>query len=146
MVTIRDILKEKDDVIYTVKPDITVFEALEKMSAHDVGSILIMDDEKLLGIFTERDYLKKVVLHNRSSKTTPIREIMTANPVCVSPGESLEDAMAIMTKQHCRHLPVIEEGRIIGLVSIGDLVKKKISAMDATIKYLSDYISAANYH
>lgn len=146
MVTIRDILKEKDDIIYTVKPDTTVFEALEKMSAHDVGSILIMDDEKLLGIFTERDYLKKVVLHNRSSKTTPIKEIMTVNPVCVSPGESLEDAMAIMTKQHCRHLPVIEEGKIIALVSIGDLVKKKISAMDATIKYLSDYISAANYH
>jgi CBS domain-containing protein len=146
MVTIRDILKEKDNTIYSVSPDTTVYEALEKMSAHDVGSILVMEKDKLLGIFTERDYLKKVVLHKRSSKTTPIKEIMTPNPVCVGPGDSLDDALAIMTKQHCRHLPVIEEGNLTAIISIGDLVKKKISAMDATIKYLSDYISASNYH
>jgi len=145
MVTIRDILNEKGQNVYFVSPDITVYESLEKMSAHNVGSMLVMDNEKLLGIFTERDYMKKIILQNKASKTTMIKDIMTANPVCITPSDSVDNAMSIMTKQHCRHLPIIEESKIIGVVSIGDLVKKKISTLDTTIKYLSDYISSDGY-
>jgi CBS domain-containing protein len=145
MVTIRDILNEKGQNIYAVNPQTTVYESLEKMSEHDVGSMLVMEGDKLLGIFTERDYMKKIILQNKASKTTMIKEIMTTNPVCITPSDSVDNAMSIMTKQRCRHLPIIEESKIIGVVSIGDLVKKKISAMDATIKYLSDYISSEGY-
>jgi CBS domain-containing protein len=145
MVTIRDILNEKGQNVFSVTPETTVYEGLEKMSAHDVGSMLVMEGEKLLGIFTERDYMKKIILQNKASKTTMIKEIMTTNPVCATPSDSVDNAMSIMTKQHCRHLPIIEQSKIIGVVSIGDLVKKKISDMDATIKYLSDYISSEGY-
>lgn len=146
MITIRDILNEKGQNVYSVTPETTVYESLEKMSAHDVGSMLVMEGDKLMGIFTERDYMKKIILQNKASKTTMIKEIMTTNPVCITPSDSVDNAMSIMTKQHCRHLPIIEETKIIGVVSIGDLVKKKISDMDATIKYLSDYISSEGYH
>lgn len=145
MITIRDILNEKGQNVYYVSPDTTVFESLEKMSSHDVGSMLVMEAEKLLGIFTERDYMKKIILQNKASKTTMVKDIMSTNPVCATPSESVDNALSVMTKQHCRHLPIIEESKIIGVVSIGDLVKKKISDMDATIKYLSDYISSEGY-
>ncbi|MCK5055137.1 MAG: CBS domain-containing protein [Candidatus Aminicenantes bacterium] len=142
MINVRDILKEKGDTVYTVTPKTTIYESLEKMSAHDVGSMLVMENEKLQGIVTERDYMKKVVLLGRSSKNTNAESIMTANPICVSPTDSVDNALAIMTKERCRHLPVFDEGKIIGVVSIGDLVKKKISAMEAAIKHLNDYISS----
>lgn len=145
MVTIRDILNEKGQNIYFVSPETTVYESLEKMSAHNVGSMLVMEDEKLMGIFTERDYMKKIILQNKASKTTIVKDIMTANPVCITPSDSVDNALSIMTKQHCRHLPIIEKSKIIGVVSIGDLVKKKISSMDATIKHLSDYIYSEGY-
>jgi CBS domain-containing protein len=145
MINVRDILNEKGNTIYSVKPDTTVYESLEKMSAHNVGSMLVMVNDKLQGIFTERDYMKKVALLGRSSKSTAAKEIMTANPICVAPADSAENALAIMTEEHCRHLPVIDEGKIVGVVSIGDLVKKKISAMEAAIKHLNDYISSAGY-
>jgi CBS domain-containing protein len=146
MINIRDILKEKGGVVYSVSPEATVYECLEKMTAHNVGAVLVMESEKLKGIFTERDYMKKIILQERASRSTRVKEIMTANPVCVTLSNSVEEALSIMTKQHCRHLPVIEEGKLAGIVSIGDLVKKKISDMDATIKYLSDYISSEGYH
>jgi CBS domain-containing protein len=135
MINIRDILKEKGGVVYSVSPEATVYECLEKMTAHNVGAVLVMESEKLKGILQER-----------ASRSTRVKEIMTANPVCVTLSNSVEEALSIMTKQHCRHLPVIEEGKLAGIVSIGDLVKKKISDMDATIKYLSDYISSEGYH
>ena len=146
MINVRDILKEKGDQVFSVTPDTSVYESLEKMSSRNIGSILVIEDEKLLGIFTERDYLKKVVLFGRSSKTTTVKEIMTTDLVCVSPADSVNSTMAIMTKMRCRHLPVIDEGKLVGLVSMGDVVKKKISDMDATIKYLNDYISSSNYN
>lgn len=145
MINIRDILKEKGTTVYAVTPDTTVYESLEKMSAHNVGSMLVMENKNLQGIFTERDYMKKIVLLGRSSRNTQAKEIMTANPICVSPVDSAENALAIMTEEHCRHLPVIDEGKIIGVVSIGDLVKKKISAMEAEIKHLNDYITSTGY-
>lgn len=142
MKNMKDILKEKGHTVYSVTPDTTVYESLEKMSAHNVGSMLVMENNNLHGIFTERDYMKKIVLLGRSSRTTNAKEIMSANPVCISPKDTVDNALAVMTRQHCRHLPVIEEGKIIGVVSIGDLVKRKISDMEATIKYLNDYISS----
>jgi len=145
MINVRDILKKKGDTVYNVTPKTTVYESLEKMSAQNVGSMLVMEKEKLRGIFTERDYMKKVVLLGRSSKNTNAEDIMTTNPICVAPTDSVDNALAIMTEEHCRHLPVIDEGKIIGIVSIGDLVKKKISAMEAAIKHLNDYISSTGY-
>lgn len=145
MVNIRDILKVKGNTVHSVTPDTTVYESLEKMSAKNVGSMLVMENESLQGIFTERDYMKKIVLLGRSSKSTPAKDIMTTNPICVSPTDSAENALAIMSERHCRHLPVIDEGKIIGVVSIGDLVKKKISSMESEIKYLNDYITSAGY-
>ena len=145
MVNIRDILNEKGNVVYSVSPETTVYESLEKMTTHNVGAILIMAEDKLTGIFTERDYMKKVILQQRASKSTKVEDIMTTNPVCVTPANSVDEALSIMTNQHCRHLPVIEEGKITGVVSIGDLVRKKISDMHATIKYLSDYVSNEGY-
>ncbi len=142
MINIRDILKEKGQKIYYVSPETTVYESLGKMSAYNVGSMLVMENEKLLGIFTERDYMKKIILQNKASKTTMIKDIMTTNPICLTPSDSVDSALSIMTKQHCRHFPIIEESKIIGVVSIGDLVKAKISDLDSIIKYLNDYIGS----
>lgn len=141
MANISDILKEKGCTVYSVTPETLVYNALEKMSAHEIGAVLIMESNKLNGIFTERDYLKKIILHDHSSRTTTVGEVMTDNPACISPTQSVDTALVIMTKQHCRHLPVIDNNKIIGIVSIGDLVKKKISDLKGTIKYLNDYIS-----
>jgi CBS domain-containing protein len=140
MINIRDILGERKPTIYSVTPETTVYHALEKMSAHDVGSVLIMEQDQLLGIFTERDYMKKIILHDRSSKSTPVKEVMTSNPICVTPANTLDEGLAIITKERVRHLPVIEDRKIVGVLSIGDLVKKKISDLSTTIKHLNDYI------
>lgn len=145
MINVRDILNEKGQNVFSVTPDTTVYESLEKMSAYNIGSMLVMAGDTLHGIFTERDYMRKIVLLGRSSKTTNAKDIMTTNPVCVSPTDSVENALAMMTQQRFRHLPVIDEGKIIGVISMGDLVKKKISAMEATIKHLNDYISSSGY-
>lgn len=145
MIDIGDILKQKGRTVYWVSPATTVYQTLEKMTSHNIGAMLIMEGEKLEGIFTERDYMKKVILMQRESKSTQVKEIMTPNPVCVTPLNSVDEALSIMTNHRCRHLPVIEEGKITGVVSMGDLVKKKISDMKSTIKYLSDYISSGGY-
>ncbi|MCK4835231.1 MAG: CBS domain-containing protein [Candidatus Aminicenantes bacterium] len=142
MINIRDILKEKGHDIFWVPPDATVYESLGKMSARNVGALMVMDDEKLLGVITERDYMKKIILKNRSSKNTLVKEIMTSNPVFVTLSDSIDEALLVMTKQRCRHLPVIDQEKITGVVSIGDLVKAKISDLDSTIKYLNDYIGS----
>ncbi len=142
MINIRDILKEKGYEIHSVPPDLTVYESLKKMSAQNVGAMLVMSDEKLLGVITERDYMKKIILKDRSSKNTLVKEIMTPNPVFVNLSDSVDDALSVMTKLHCRHLPVIDQEKITGVVSIGDLVKAKIRDLDSTIKYLNDYIGS----
>ena len=145
MITMRDILNEKGQTIYSVSPEDTVYNSLEVMTARNIGSILIMKGENMEGIFTERDYMKKIVLENRSSKSTPVKEVMTANPVCVTLNNSIDEGLSIITQKRCRHLPVIESGKVVGIVSIGDLVKKKISDLNATIKTLNDYITSPGY-
>ena len=142
MIRIRDFLNEKSQTIYAVNPESTVYESLEKMSAHDVGSVLVMEEDNLVGIFTERDYMKKIILRDRSSKSTLVKDVMTANPICITLDDTLDQSLAIITKKRIRHLPVLEKGRLVGIISIGDLVKKKISDLNATIKYLNDYITS----
>lgn len=142
---INDILKGKGGEIHSISPEATVYESLEKMSSLNIGALMVMERESLLGIISERDYMNKIVLKNRSSRNTPVREIMTPNPVFVTLSDSIDEALSVMTNQRCRHLPVIEQDRIAGVVSIGDLVKAKISDLDATIKYLNDYIGSQNY-
>jgi CBS domain-containing protein len=141
MQTVRDILNSKGQDLYSVTPDVSVFEALERLEERNIGVILVIDtDGTLLGIFSERDYARKIVLKGRHSKTTPVREVMTRKVSCVSPDTTVETCMALMTGKRIRHLPVLEDGRLIGLVSIGDVVKATIEEKDLLIDQLEHYI------
>jgi CBS domain-containing protein len=118
-----------------------VYDAIRQMAENDVGALLVVEGDYLLGVLSERDYTRKVALLGRSSKDTRVREILDATPFTVSPRDDVEDCMRLMTRQRVRHLPVVESGRVLGIVSIGDLVKFIISAQDATIEQLVHYIS-----
>jgi CBS domain-containing protein len=126
-----------------VKPTDTVLEALGVMAERDVGAVLVLDVDKLVGIFSERDYARKVVLAGRSSKESRVTEVMTAQVVCVSPDRSIDECMALMTNRRLRHLPVVDHKRVIGVVSIGDLVKATIDDQQFTITQLQSYIAGA---
>jgi CBS domain-containing protein len=141
MPTAHDILRFKGKTIHSVRPDDTVLAALGVMAEHDIGAVLVLEGEELAGILTERDYARKVVLVGRSSKDSPVRAIMTADVVCVPPDRSIEDCMALMTEHRVRHLPVVDRGRVIGVVSIGDLVKATIDEQEFTINQLKNYIA-----
>ncbi len=138
---VKDILDSKGYGAYTVEPPTTVYVAIEQMCARNIGGVLIVEDGKLLGIFTERDYARKLILKGKSSKETPIRELMTANPFTVSPESSIEQCMQLMTDKHIRHLPVTEGDKIIGLISIGDVVGHVIQEQKSIIQHLESYIS-----
>jgi CBS domain-containing protein len=133
------ILNHKGSQIYSIAPDATVYEALELMAEKDIGSLVVMEGTNLRGIFSERDYVRKVILRGRSSKEMEVHEIMST-PVTVSPKSTIDECMCCMTDKRCRHLPVVEEGTVVGVVSIGDLVNWIISAQDYTIHQLEDYI------
>ncbi|MCK4906418.1 MAG: CBS domain-containing protein [Spirochaetes bacterium] len=139
MISINDILKEKGNAVISVDNSAAIDIALEKMVENNVGSVIIMDKDSVLGIFTERDYLKFVV-RDKQEMTTLVKDVMTKNIVVVAPSDNIDDALAIMTEKRLRHLPVINDKKLIGIVSIGDLVKEKIRDQEATIRYLSDYI------
>src|SRR6478609_9325873 len=142
MKTVAEILKAKGDpVVYSIEPSATVYQALALMAEKNVGALLVMEGEKIVGMMTERDYARKVVLLARSSKDTPLREIMTTSVIYVRPDQSTEECMALMTENRVRHLPVIEDGRLTGLRSIGDLVKSIISEQKFIIEQLEHYIS-----
>jgi CBS domain-containing protein len=141
MPTAHDILRFKGHTIHCVRPDDTVLAALGVMAEHDIGAVLVLDGDELAGILTERDYARKVVLAGRSSKDSPVRAIMTADVVCVGPDRSVDDCMALMTEQRVRHLPVVADGQVIGVVSIGDLVKATIDEQEFTINQLKSYIA-----
>ncbi len=142
MRTIQHILQEKDSVIWSVTPSMTVYEALSLMSEKNVGAVLVMENDELVGIFSERDYARKVVLKGKSSREMPVREIMTAKVVYIRPEQTAEEAMAVMTNRHIRHLPVIENDQLLGLISIGDVVKAIISEREFIIEQLENYISS----
>lgn len=141
---VRDILKDKGTEIYSIRPEQTVYEAIAKMADLNIGALLVMEDNNLVGIISERDYRNKVILKGRTSKTTPVRDIMTENVYCVNPADSVEECLAIMTDRKFRHLPVMEQKRVAGVVSIGDLVKAVISRQEIEIKNLRHYITG-NY-
>ena len=142
MHTVNDILKDKGRAVWAVKPTNTVLEALGVMAEHDIGAVLVMDDGKLVGVLTERDYARKVVLAGRSSKESQVEEVMTAHVVCVAPERSVDECMALMTNRRLRHLPVVDHKRVVGIVSIGDLVKATIDDQQFTITQLQMYIAS----
>jgi CBS domain-containing protein len=141
MHTAKDILRDKGRTVLSVSPTDTVLAALGVMAEHDIGAVLVMDAEKLVGVFSERDYARKVVLAGRSSKDSPVKDVMTAHVVCVSPERSVDECMALMTNKRLRHLPVLEHKRVVGIVSIGDLVKATIDDQQFTITQLQSYIA-----
>jgi CBS domain-containing protein len=139
MTTIRQILDLKPD-IYAIDPDATVLEALKLLAEKNVGALLVMKGEGLVGIFSERDYARRMILHGRSSKETTVREVMTTEVFTISPGASAGECMAYMTDRHIRHLPVIDAGRVTGVISIGDIVRAVMEDMRFTIRHLESYI------
>jgi CBS domain-containing protein len=141
MTTAQDILRFKGTTVHAVRPDDTVLAALGVMAEHDIGAVLVVEGDELLGILSERDYARKVALMGRASRDSPVRAIMTADIVCVPPSRTVEECMALMTERRCRHVPVVENGRVIGLVSIGDLVKAMIDEKEFTINQLKNYIA-----
>lgn len=142
MVTVKKILEVKKKGFWTISPDVSAYEALQIMAENDVGALLVVGKEKdLLGIITERDYSRKVVLKGRSSKDTPVSELMTKSVHCVTPDDPIENCMSIMNDKHVRHLPVLERGKLIGIVSIRDVVNMIISERESTIRHLEEYIS-----
>lgn len=141
MSTVEDVLMHKLNEVLTIDTHATVFEAIGKMEERNVGSIVILDEYgRLAGIFTERDYLRRIVLQNRTSKTTRLHEVMSTDVITVNAKCGVEKCMDIMTEERIRHIPVVEDGRIIGLVSIGDLVKHLCMERSHEIKNLNDYI------
>ena len=141
MTTAHDILRHKGQAVYAVRPTDTVLAALGVMAEHEIGAVLVLDGDEITGILTERDYARKVALVGRSSKDSQVRSIMTADVVCVRGAHTVEDCMALMTEHRVRHLPVVENGRVIGLVSIGDCVKATIDEQQFTINQLKNYIA-----
>lgn len=142
MKTVHQILQSKSVQIYSVVATDTVLDALKVMTEKNISALLIMESEQLLGIFTERDYARKIVLHGKSSNTTAISEAMTMNPITVSPDDSIEHCMQLMTDKHIRHLPVTANGKVAGMVSIGDVVKFIIADQKQTISQLESYINS----
>ena len=142
MTAVADILKAKPSAaVHRVGPHASVLDALQLLASEGIGALLVMEDEKIVGIFTERDYARKIALQGRNSAQTPVRDVMTRNVLCVRPSQSSEQCMALMTENRLRHLPVVDEGgKLLGMVSIGDLVKDIISAQQFIIEQLTHYI------
>ena len=140
MKTVAQILKLKPSGVISIRSDVPVLDALKLLADKDVGAVLVMDGSRLVGIVSERDYARKVELKGRSSRDTPVSAIMTPEVVCVTPTQTNEECMALMTEKRARHLPVIDNGRVVGVLSIGDLVKDAISEQQFIIEQLEHYI------
>ena len=140
MLTVRQLLDKKPGDIWTIAPDTSVFDAIKLMADKRVGALLVVDGDDLVGILSERDYARKVILQGRSSKNTPVKAIMTEKVLYVGPEQPLEECMALMTDKRIRHLPVMENGRLIGVFSSGDVIKEMISEREFIIEQLENYI------
>lgn len=141
MKSVKHLLDTKQAIIISVPENISVLDALKVMTEKNISAVLVMENEKLQGIFTERDYARKIILQGKSSKDTLIKEAMTANPITIKFGDSIDHCMELMTDKHIRHLPIVENGEVKGMVSIGDVVKFIIADQKQTISQLESYIS-----
>lgn len=140
MVLVKELLRAKPGEVWTVSPDATVFEALEILAEKDVGALPVVESARLRGMFSERDYARKIVLTGRASRGVRVADVMVTRVVCVKPADTIQDCMALMTEQRIRHLPVLDGDRLIGIVSIGDVVRQIISDQKHTIRQLESYI------
>ena len=147
MLTVRQLLQlKKDESTYSVSPQASVFDALKLMAEKNLGAVMVVDENnQMIGIFTERDYARKIVLKGKTSLETPINEIMTSEMVTVNPDQTLEECMNLMTRWHIRHLPIMEKGRLIGMVSMRDVVEILLSMKEGTIASLENYILGEGY-
>jgi CBS domain-containing protein len=145
MITVRKILGTKGDSVWSIGPQATAYEALQLMAEKDIGALLVMDCDEVVGVFSERDYARKVILKGKSSKSTFVAELMSTPVFYIEPDKTIEDCMALMTAKRMRHLPVIEKGALLGLVSIGDVVNALITAQKVTIRDLENYITGNEY-
>jgi CBS domain-containing protein len=141
MTPVRSVLQSKGNEIWSATPEMLVYDALQIMAQKNVGALLVLKEDRLAGIFSERDYARKVVLKGVSSHKISVRDVMTTEVIFVTPEQSIEDCMALMTNKHIRHLPVMENSKVVGLISIGDVVKAIISQHEETIKHLENYIT-----
>ena len=141
MRTVKDVLQTKGHDVLSITPDATVYEALKIMADKNVGALVVLNGEAVAGLLSERDYARKVILHGKSSKEMQVREIMTAKVYYMRPEQTLQDCMAQMTDKRVRHLPVLEGIRLVGIISIGDVVKEIIADHESTIKLLENYIT-----
>jgi len=137
------LLETKGSNVWTIAPDALVYDALQTMAEKEVGALIVTEGRRVVGIFSERDYARRVILAGRSSRTSPVREMMTTRVLFVSPDDTVDDCMGLMTKKHVRHLPVMEGDRLVGVISIGDVVKAIMSDQRFTIEELEKYISGS---
>ena len=140
MSLVSQILQLKGSQTWTIAPNATVFEALALMAEKDIGALLVVKNGEVVGIFSERDYARKIILHGKSSRDTEVQEIMTSEVLCISPDQSVAKCMALMTDKRIRHIPVLDNGQLVGVISIGDVVKAIISEQQIIINHLEDYI------
>ena len=141
MVTrVSEVLDQKENGVVTIKPSATVYEAIGRMVEHGIGSVVVVDGSELVGIFTERDYLRRIVLQGRTSKTTDVSEVMTSDLIVVAPQHTVEEAMSLMSDNRCRHMPVVSKGDLVGMLSMGDCVRQVIEDREIEIRSLTDYI------
>lgn len=141
MITIKELLKKKSGDIWSISPQTSVYQALELMAQKEVGALLVLENDKLVGIFSERDYARKIILKGKASKETAVGELMTTSVYYVTPDNTLEEAMALMTSKHIRHLPIMNQGKLSGIVTLGDVVKRIISEQKLTIDELENYVT-----
>ena len=140
MKTVKQVLDNKGPTTWHVLPDSFVYDALQLMADKEIGALLVLEGGRLVGVISERDYARKVILKGKSSLDTPVKEIMTRDAVCVRPEQTVEECMALVTEKRVRHLPVVMDDKVVGIISIGDLVKAVIDEKDFTIKQLESYI------
>ncbi len=143
--TIEQVLRMKGRDFYSISPGTTAYEALEIMAEKNIGALLVLEEMNLVGVFSERDYARKVILKGRSSKSTTVGELMSTPPICGCPALTIRDCMALMTDKHIRHLPIVDQGAIKGLVSLGDVVKMVSSEQDSLIQTLESYVTETDY-
>ena len=142
MKTVRQLLEAKGRQIYSVSPDTIIYDALKLMAENRIGALLVLEGQHLAGVFSERDYAREVVLKGKTSRTTPVKDVMSTTVITVTPDHTVEDCMNLMSGKRIRHLPVMEDNRVIGVLSIGDLVKETIAYQEFLIRQLESYIQS----